>query len=105
MNLPVSLFIAARYSRASQGGRFIGFISLFSMAGIALGVMALIVAISVMDGFEALTSLQQSLRQFLDVGHGGSTKLFYCDTLLRLQTSFGVRMPYVSIFPHQQTPK
>ena len=54
MNLPVSVFIAARYARASEGGRFIGFISMFSMAGIALGVMALIVAISVMDGFEGL---------------------------------------------------
>ena len=54
MNFPVSVFIAARYSRASRGGRFINFISLFSVAGIALGVMALIVAISVMDGFEAL---------------------------------------------------
>jgi len=48
----MSLFIAWRYARARQGSRFLNFITLFSMAGIALGVMALIVVLSVMNGFE-----------------------------------------------------
>ncbi len=52
MNLPISFVIAHRYSQASKNGKFVGLISLFSKAGIMLGVMALIIVISVMDGFE-----------------------------------------------------
>lgn len=54
MNLPVSFRIASRYARGGQKGKFVGFIALFSMAGITLGVAALIIVVSVMDGFEGL---------------------------------------------------
>jgi lipoprotein-releasing system permease protein len=50
------LLVGLRYTRASvrRGvrNRFISFISLISMAGIALGVAALIVVLSVMNGFQ-----------------------------------------------------
>jgi len=50
------LLVGLRYTRARRnyGGRnrFISFISLISMAGIALGVAALIVVLSVMNGFQ-----------------------------------------------------
>lgn len=49
---PVPLFIGLRYMRAKRRNHFISFISLMSMMGIALGVWALIVVISVMNGFE-----------------------------------------------------
>jgi len=52
MNLPLELFIGLRYIRAKRRNHFISFISLISMLGIALGVMALIVVLSVMNGFE-----------------------------------------------------
>ena len=52
MKLPLSLIIGLRYSRSAKDGKFISFISFFSMAGIALGVMSLIIVLSVMDGFE-----------------------------------------------------
>jgi len=52
MNLPLELFIGLRFTRAKRGNRFITFISLISMLGIGVGVMALIVVISVMNGFE-----------------------------------------------------
>ncbi len=45
-------FIALRYLRVWQYDHFISFISLISMFGVALGVMALIVVMSVMNGFE-----------------------------------------------------
>jgi len=48
----LSLFIALRYLRAKRRNHFISFISLVSMLGIALGVMALIAVLSVMNGFE-----------------------------------------------------
>ena len=52
MNLPWELLIGLRYTRARRRTHFISFISLISMLGIALGVMALIVVLSVMNGFE-----------------------------------------------------
>jgi lipoprotein-releasing system permease protein len=55
MPLPFELQVGWRYTRAGRGGRrnrFISFISGVSMIGIALGVMALIVVLSVMNGFQ-----------------------------------------------------
>jgi len=52
---PYELAIGLRYTRARKGsGRntFISFIAFTSMAGIALGVAALIVVLSVMNGFQ-----------------------------------------------------
>ncbi len=55
MNWPYELQIGWRYTRAGRGGRrnrFISFISGVSMFGIALGVAALIIVLSVMNGFQ-----------------------------------------------------
>jgi len=50
---PLTLYIGMRYTRAKQRTQFISFITLTSVMGIALGVTALIVVLSVMNGFEA----------------------------------------------------
>lgn len=55
MKLPYEWTIGWRYTRAGKrttGNGFISFIALISMSGIALGVAALIIVISVMNGFE-----------------------------------------------------
>jgi lipoprotein-releasing system permease protein len=52
MALPYELLIGLRYTRAKRRNHFISFISLISMGGIALGVTALIVVLSVMNGFQ-----------------------------------------------------
>jgi lipoprotein-releasing system permease protein len=55
MTLPYELQIGWRYTRAGRSGRrnrFISFISGVSMLGIALGVAALIIVLSVMNGFQ-----------------------------------------------------
>ncbi len=52
MLLPFELFIGLRYTRAKRRNHFISFISMTSMVGIALGVAALIVVLSVMNGFQ-----------------------------------------------------
>ncbi len=49
---PLELAIGLRHLRARQRIRFISFISLISVLGIALGVAALITVLSVMNGFE-----------------------------------------------------
>ena len=46
------LFIGLRYTRARQRSRFISFISLVSVIGIALGITVLITVLSVMNGFQ-----------------------------------------------------
>jgi lipoprotein-releasing system permease protein len=55
MTLPFELQVGWRYTRAGRGGRrnrFISFISGASIIGIALGVAALIIVLSVMNGFQ-----------------------------------------------------
>lgn len=56
MQTPYELFIGLRYTRSGKrSGRrdgFISFIAALSVAGIALGVAALIVVLSVMNGFQ-----------------------------------------------------
>ncbi|MCU7797302.1 MAG: lipoprotein-releasing ABC transporter permease subunit [Candidatus Thiodiazotropha sp. (ex Myrtea spinifera)] len=48
---PIEFYIGLRYTRAKRRNHFISFISLISMLGIMLGVVALIVVLSVMNGF------------------------------------------------------
>ena len=48
---PIPLFLGLRYTRAKRRNHFISFISLVSMLGIMLGIVALIVVLSVMNGF------------------------------------------------------
>ncbi len=52
MALPYELLIGLRYTRTKRRNHFISFISLILMLGIGLGVAALIVVLSVMNGFQ-----------------------------------------------------
>ena len=57
MAFPLSAFIAFRYAKAGRAtfagqNSFVSSINRFSVAGIALGLMSLIIVISVMNGFE-----------------------------------------------------
>jgi lipoprotein-releasing system permease protein len=56
MNLPFELYVALRYLLARRKQAFISLISLISTVGVAVGVMALVVALALMTG------LQQELR-------------------------------------------
>ena len=49
-NLP--LFIGYRYTRSKRREGFVSFISAFSLGAMALGVAALIIVLSVMNGFD-----------------------------------------------------
>ena len=46
-------FVALRYLRAKRKTRFISIITFISVAGVAVGVMALVVVLAVMNGFES----------------------------------------------------
>jgi lipoprotein-releasing system permease protein len=49
---PLELFLALRYVRSREAGFFVSFITWVSLLGVALGVLALITILSVMNGFE-----------------------------------------------------
>jgi lipoprotein-releasing system permease protein len=51
MSLPYQILIALRYLRSKRKHRSISFNTVISTGGVALGVMALLVVISVMSGF------------------------------------------------------
>ena len=79
MNLPYEWHIGWRYTRAGRGGRrngFISFISGVSMLGIGLGVAALIIVLSVMNGFQKeVRSRMLSVISHVEVYTPGSTAL------------------------------
>ena len=52
MLLSPAVFIGLRYTRAKRRHQFMAFISGFALVGMALGVLALIVVLSVMNGFD-----------------------------------------------------
>ena len=52
-NLPFEWLLGLRYTRARRRNHFISFISVIAILGIALGVAALIVVMSVMNGFQS----------------------------------------------------
>ena len=53
MSSRYEFFIGRRYLRSARGRSFASFISVISMAGVAIGVAVLIVVLSVMNGFES----------------------------------------------------
>jgi lipoprotein-releasing system permease protein len=50
---PWTTWIGLRYLKSKKNSRFLSFITLLSMLGVGLGVTAMIVVLSVMDGFES----------------------------------------------------
>ncbi len=84
-------FIGRRYLRAKQKQAFISLITILSVAGVAVGVMALIVVIAVMTGFEAdlKTRILGGQPQVMIMRHGGGfTK--YREVLEKVEKNPGV---------------
>ncbi len=52
LKMPFEFYVAFRYLKAKRKQTFISFITLISILGVILGVMALIVVLSVMSGFQ-----------------------------------------------------
>jgi lipoprotein-releasing system permease protein len=50
---PWTSWVGLRYLKSKKNSRFLSFITLLSVLGVGLGVTAMIVVLSVMDGFEA----------------------------------------------------
>lgn len=52
MNVPYELLLAIRYLRVHRGRTFLSVITLISVAGVAVGTAALVIALALMTGFE-----------------------------------------------------
>ena len=90
-NLPFELRIGWRYTRAGRSTRrngFISFISGVSMLGIALGVAALIIVLSVMNGFQKeVRDRMLSVVSHIEIyGLGGAALLDPTQTLREART-------------------
>ncbi len=84
-------FIGRRYLRSKQKQAFISLITILSTAGVAVGVMALIVVIAVMSGFESdLKSRILGGQAHIEVKRHGSAFTDYSRVLEFLKTVDGV---------------
>ncbi|MFM2057461.1 MAG: hypothetical protein RLY71_1846 [Pseudomonadota bacterium] len=103
MNWPYEMRIGWRYTRAGRAGRrngFISFISGVSMLGIALGVAALIIVLSVMNGFQKeVRERMLSVIAHVEIYAAGGTALDDWRTVARqamLQPEVRAAAPFVA---------
>jgi len=86
------LWIASRYTRFKNNNNFISFISLTSIIGIALGVMALIIVLSVMNGFQSeLKTRILSVASHLEISKPGSTIKDWQNLQFKIKNQDGVK--------------
>ncbi|MCK6549274.1 ABC transporter permease, partial [Myxococcota bacterium] len=84
--------VALRYLRASRRDRFVGKVTIISVLGVCLGVMALIVVLSVMSGFE--DDLKQKIlgaHAHIVLGKHGDDFVEYTDVEERVRGVEGVK--------------
>ena len=84
-------FIGGRYLRSKQKQTFISLITFLSIAGVTVGVMALMVVIAVMTGFESdlKTRILKGQSQIMVMRHGGPFKN-YRSVMEQVETIEGV---------------
>jgi lipoprotein-releasing system permease protein len=84
-------YIGRRYLRAKQKQAFVSLITILSIAGVTVGVMALIVVIAVMTGFDAdlKARILGGQSQVMLMRHGGEFK-DYRAVLTRVEKTTGV---------------
>ncbi len=85
------LYIGRRYLRAKQKQAFVSLITILSIAGVTVGVMALIVVIAVMTGFDAdlKARILGGQSQVMLMRHGGGVK-DYRMVLAKVEKTKGV---------------
>ena len=85
------LYIGRRYLRAKQKQAFVSLITILSIAGVMVGVMALIVVIAVMTGFDAdlKARILGGQSQVMLMRHGGEFK-DYRAVLAKVEKTTGV---------------
>jgi lipoprotein-releasing system permease protein len=89
---PVPVFVGLRYSLAREHSFFVSFITWVSLGGVALGVLALITVLSVMNGFESeLRGRLLSLSAHATLTAGGNPIAHWRDRLQELAGAPGLQ--------------
>ena len=89
--MPFELLIGLRYLKAKRKSTFISIITFISTAGVALGVMALIIVLAVMTGFEEdLKEKILGTNAHVVVIHNGTPMEEYRQTMEKLTSMPGV---------------
>ena len=90
--MPFEFFIGSRYLRVKQKQSFISLITLLSIAGVTVGVMALIVVIAVMTGFESdMKSRILGVESHIVVMRHGGSFSDYRNVMDRIESAEGVQ--------------
>ena len=88
---PLPVFVGLRYSLAREHSFFVSFITWASLLGVAVGVMALITVLSVMNGFESeLRSRLLSVSAHAVLTAGGAAMPGWRADLARLKGAAGL---------------
>jgi lipoprotein-releasing system permease protein len=88
---PISLYVGLRYSLAREHSFFVSFITWVSLLGVAVGVWALIVVLSVMNGFESeLRSRLLSVSSHAVITQGGAPLIDWQRQLQQLHGAPGL---------------
>ena len=96
--IPFEVWIAYRYIKFKQKNSFISFISTTSMVGIALGVSALIIIMSVMNGFQdELRTRILGVASHIEITSSNNTLTHWEDLTKKLQGVSDVKgsAPYI----------
>lgn len=96
--IPFEVWIAYRYIKFKQKNSFISFISTTSMVGIALGVSALIIIMSVMNGFQdELRTRILGVASHIEITSSNNTLAHWEDLTKKLQGVSDVKgsAPYI----------
>ncbi len=89
--MPFELFIGLRYLKAKRKSTFISIITFISIAGVMLGVLALIVVLAVMTGFEEdLKEKILGTNAHIVVVHNGASMEDYRQVMAKLTNMKGV---------------
>ncbi len=88
--MPVSLVIALRYLRSRRNRGFLSFITSIAILGVALGVAALIITLSILDGFEkTITDNLVGFTAHMQVfAFSGQSLKNYDEAIRRIETKF-----------------
>jgi lipoprotein-releasing system permease protein len=92
-------FIGSRYLKVKKGHAFISLITILSVAGVTMGVMALIIVISVMSGFESdLKTRILGVKSHVDITRGKLKFKNYEEITKKIKQNKTVKAatPYVS---------
>ena len=88
---PLPVFVGLRYSLAREHSFFVSFITWVSLLGVAVGVAALIVVLSVMNGFETeLRTRLLSLSAHATLSAGGAAMTDWRSRIRQLQGAPGL---------------